>query len=56
VLRDAGAAATAKASAARTLAEFFMGDDPGANDTRSPLAELSIEDIDREIARVKPVD
>ena len=52
VLHDATASAAAKASAGRTLLEYFGGDDaPGA---RTGAAELTVEELDAEIARLTP--
>ena len=50
VLRDASAPATAKASAARTLAEFFFAEEDAA-DAPAPVTSMKLEDIDAEIAR-----
>lgn len=49
ILRDDKAPATARASAGRTLLE--MGVDDTSND--APENEMSVEEIDAEIARTK---
>ena len=51
VLRDADAPATAKASAARTLADFFISDEENAIE-RAPIGQLSVDDIDAELQRL----
>lgn len=53
ILDDAGAPAAAKASACRSLMEFFASDDPGAIAVPSPMAEMSVEELDAAIAAHK---
>lgn len=52
VLRSVDAPATAKASAARTLAEFFINDDPTGSPPEGELIEMSVEELNAEIARL----
>lgn len=49
IIRDRRAPASAVASASRTLCEFY-GSSPGSSDA-SPAAELTVEELDAEIAR-----
>lgn len=49
VMDDAGAAAAAKASASRTLLEWFADEKAGP---QKPLAEWSADELDAEIERV----
>jgi hypothetical protein len=51
VLRDVDAPATARASAARTLAEFCLDDDQDRV-RAAPVSELSVDDIDAELTRL----
>jgi hypothetical protein len=51
VLRDPAASAAAKASAGRTLMEFFAEEAPGRG-RRS--TELTVDELDAEIARLTP--
>jgi len=51
VLRSEDAPATAKASAARTLADFFINEEEAAIE-RAPVGQLSVDDIDAELARL----
>ena len=52
VLTDIGASAAAKASAGRTLLEFFdeAGNEPGKG---RQATELTLEELDAEIARAE---
>jgi hypothetical protein len=50
VLRDNTAPATARASAGRTLYEMFK--DEAQPDGDKPAAELSVDELDREIERL----
>lgn len=49
VLHDGGAAAAAKASASRTLLEYFGGEKSGP---QRPVVEWTVEELDAEIERV----
>lgn len=51
ILREEGASAAAKASAARTLMEYFSEQKPLGGQSADTLSE---EELDREIARLKP--
>jgi hypothetical protein len=52
ILSDAGAPAAAKVDACRELEKYAASDDPGAiAGPSAPAAEMSIEDLDAEIAR-----
>lgn len=53
VLREPGAPATAKASAGRSLLEFFIKDERDPDSDPTPATELSIDQIDAEIERLK---
>ena len=53
VLREPGAPATAKASAARTLADFFIKDERDPDDDPAPISELSMDGLNAEIARLE---
>ena len=52
ILRDGAAPGSAKASAARTLAEFYFEDEDNAVERR-PATELSIDELDEQIARME---
>lgn len=51
VMRDQSAPGSAKASAARTLAEFYFAEEDNAVE-HQPVGALSVDDIDAEIARL----
>lgn len=51
ILREESASAAAKASAARTLMEYFSEQKPLGGQSADTLSE---EELDREIARLKP--
>jgi hypothetical protein len=55
VIRDPDAPAMAKASAGRTLLDLLREDDAlrGAERSDKPMSEMSVEDIDAEIARLQ---
>lgn len=50
ILRDDKAPASSRASAARTLAEYFGDDDAGDDGKRAQ--EMTVDEIDREIASI----
>jgi len=50
VLRDPAAPGSAKASAARTLAEFYFEDEDNSIE-RKPITELTNDEIDAQIAQ-----
>jgi hypothetical protein len=50
ILRDPGASAAAKASAGRTLMEFFEGPENGPGRGRRST-EMTVEELDQEIAK-----
>jgi hypothetical protein len=54
ILRDPGASAAAKASAGRTLMEFFEGPENGPGGGRRST-ELTADELDAEIARLTRV-
>jgi hypothetical protein len=51
ILRDASSAATARASAARTLCEYF-GEEAGSGEHKR-AEEMTVDEIDREIASIQ---